>query len=54
MVAESDNNACDILIRWLGGVIKVAAYSRKIGLRQTEILVTETEMNRNVRLQYAN
>ena len=33
---------------------KVAAYSRKIGLRQTEILVTETEMNRNVRLQYAN
>ena len=54
MVAESDNNACDILIRWLGGVKKVAAYSRKIGLRQTEILVTETEMNRNVRLQYAN
>lgn len=54
MVAESDNNACDILIRRLGGIKAVAAYIRKIGLPETEIKVTEAEMNENVMLQYAN
>ena len=54
MVAESDNNACDILIRRLGGIKSVAAYIRKIGLPETEIKVTEAEMNENIMLQYAN
>ena len=54
MVAESDNNACDILIRRLGGIKAVAAYIRKIGLPETEIKVTEAEMNEDVMLQYAN
>ena len=54
MVAESDNNACDILIRRLGGIKAVAAYIRKIGLPETDIKVTEAEMNEDVMLQYAN
>lgn len=54
MVAESDNNACDILIGWLGGTENIETYVHQLGLSQTEIKATETEMNRDVMLQYAN
>ena len=54
MVAESDNNACDILIKWLGGIKQVENYAHQIGLLQTEIVVDETGMNRDINLQYAN
>lgn len=54
MVAESDNNACDILIGWLGGTENIETYVHRLGLSQTEIKATETEMNRDVMLQYAN
>ncbi len=54
MVAESDNNACDILIKWLGGIKNVENFTHQIGLEQTEITVDEASMNRNINLQYAN
>lgn len=54
MVAESDNNACDILIGWLGGTENIETYVHRLGLSQTEIKATETEMNRDVMLQCAN
>ncbi len=54
MVAESDNNACDILIRWVGGISEVEQYIHKLGLKKTSIKVTEADMNRNSQLQYVN
>lgn len=54
MVAESDNNACDILINWVGGIDSVAKYIHSIGLSATEIKVTEDTMNREDITQYQN
>lgn len=54
MVAESDNNACDILIKWVGGTDTVERYIHAIGLSETEIKVTEDIMNRDDMAQYQN
>lgn len=54
MVAESDNNACDILIKWVGGTDSVEKYIHAIGLPETEIKVTEDIMNRADMTQYQN
>ncbi len=54
MVAESDNNACDILIKWVGGIDSVERYIHAIGLSETEIKVTEDIMNRADMTQYQN
>lgn len=54
MVAESDNNACDILIKWVGGIDSVERYIHKIGLPETEIKVTEDTMNHDDMTQYQN
>lgn len=54
MVAESDNNACDILIKWAGGTDSVEKYIHAIGLPETEIKVTEDTMNREDMMQYQN
>lgn len=54
MVAESDNNACDILIKWVGGTDTVERYIHAIGLPETEIKVIEDIMNRDDMAQYQN
>lgn len=54
MVAESDNNACDILIKWVGGIDSVERYIHAIGLSETEIKVTEDTMNHDDMTQYQN
>lgn len=54
MVSESDNNACDILINWVGGIDSVERYIHKIGLPETEIKVTEDTMNHDDMTQYQN
>lgn len=53
-VAQSDNNACDILLRFLGGTERVQSYIEGLGIRGMEISVTEDEMHRDRMLQYRN
>lgn len=54
MLAESDNNACDILIARAGGIKNIQDYIRKIGLHKTNIRVTEAQMQQDSKLQYQN
>ncbi len=54
MLAESDNNACDILIDRAGGIAAIQKYVHEIGLTNTTIKVTESQMHRDKTLQYQN
>ena len=54
MISESDNNACDILIDYAGGVGQIASYVRNIGYENIKITVNEKDMNENIEKQYAN
>ena len=53
-VAQSDNNVCDLLFRFLGGPEKVDGYIRTLGLRDTAIAADEATMHRDPATQYAN
>lgn len=54
MLAESDNNACDILIEKAGGIAAVQEYVHRIGLKNTTIKVTESQMQKDKMSQYQN
>ena len=54
MISESDNNACDILIDYAGGVGQIASYVHNIGFENIKITVNEKDMNENIEKQYAN
>ncbi|HIU86328.1 TPA: class A beta-lactamase [Candidatus Spyradomonas excrementavium] len=54
MISESDNNACDILIDYAGGVGQIASYVHNIGYENIKITVNEKDMNENIEKQYAN
>lgn len=54
MVAQSDNNACDILIHHLGKPKKVEKYLRKIGIDDIAIKYNEVGMHKNWKNQYKN
>jgi len=54
MVAESDNNGCDILLRLIGGTTKVNDYMHKIGIKEMEIAVNEEEMHKEWDIQFLN
>ena len=54
MISESDNNACDILIDYAGGVGQIASYVHNIGYEDIKITVNEKDMNKNIEKQYAN
>ncbi len=54
MLAESDNNACDILIEKAGGIAAVQEYVQRIGLKNTTIKVTEGQMQKDKMSQYQN
>jgi beta-lactamase class A len=53
-VSESDNNACDILFRLVGGPKAVEEYVHALGVTQIAIVSTEREMHRESKLQYDN
>lgn len=53
-VAESDNNACDLLFGLLGGTSKVNAYIHQQGIKTVDILATEREMAQAWPVQYTN
>ena len=54
MVTLSDNNACDILMRLLGGPDKLTADLHKMGVINMEIKGNEFQMYQNWALQYQN
>lgn len=54
MIAESDNNACDILIARFGGLEQVLATARALGGEPLELRRNEAGMHDNIYNQYAN
>jgi beta-lactamase class A len=54
MISQSDNNACDILLKQLGGPKTVQDYLLQIGIRGIAVRTSETEMAASWELQYAN
>ena len=53
-VAESDNNACDILFRLAGGPSEVNSFIHGLGVDSINIVSTEAEMHADQDLQYKN
>jgi beta-lactamase class A len=53
-VSDSDNVACDMLLRLLGGPAAVNAYVSSLGIRDVHIANTELEMSRDTGTQYRN
>lgn len=51
---QSDNNACDILFRLIGGPEKVDLLMKKIGFNNILVCNTEAEMHDDIYLSYAN
>lgn len=54
MVTVSDNNACDILLRLVGGPTKLTAYVRQLGVRPFVAKVSEAQMGTIWSNQYRN
>ncbi len=54
MVGESDNNACDIVLKRCGGTTRVQRYIRDLGFVNAEIGATEREMHKNYKTAHRN
>lgn len=54
MVSESDNDACDILIKKAGGAQVIESYMFSIGIKGISIKATEAEMGSSWEVQYNN
>jgi beta-lactamase class A len=54
MVSLSDNNACDILLKLLGGTTVVDDYMHSFGITHIAIKATEFEMAQNWDIQFTN
>lgn len=53
-VAQSDNNVCDVLFRFLGGPAAVDRYVAGLGIGETVIVADEETMHRHTDNQYLN
>ena len=53
-VAQSDNNVCDVLFRFLGGTEAVDRYIAGLGIGETVIVADEEMMHRHTDNQYLN
>lgn len=53
-VAQSDNSACDLLFRLIGGPQIVNQYIHKIGVKEVNIVAPEEEMQKDWQVQYTN
>ena len=53
-VSKSDNNACDILFRLVGGTAKTNEYIKQLNVKEIAIVATEEEMASDWNLQYKN
>ncbi|WP_377160344.1 class A beta-lactamase, subclass A2 [Mucilaginibacter terrae] len=54
MVSLSDNNACDILLKVLGGPEKAEAYMHQIGIKNIAIKASEAQMATAWNVQFNN
>ncbi len=54
MVSLSDNDACDILLKQIGGPDQVMYYLHKIGIRGINIEASEADMAKAWEVQYTN
>lgn len=54
MVSLSDNNACDILLKTLGGTEKVDSYTHSLGVKNIAIKASEFEMAQAWNVQFTN
>lgn len=53
-ISYSDNNACDILIDYIGGINQVDKYIRTLGIYNFQILSTEDDMHTDTTKQHSN
>ena len=53
-VSESDNNACDILLKFIGGPAAVAHYLHSIGIKDVAIEASEKQMRAAWDVQFSN
>lgn len=51
---ESDNNACDMLFRLIGGTKVVEKFIHGLGINDIEIVATEKEMSKEWNIQFQN
>ncbi len=54
MVSQSDNDACDILLKKIGGPKTVQSYMLRIGLKGIAVRTTEADMASSSDMQYLN
>ncbi|MES2377800.1 MAG: class A beta-lactamase, subclass A2 [Bacteroidota bacterium] len=54
MVSQSDNNACDILLRVLGGTVAVRNYLKALNINDIAVNASESEMAAAWQVQYNN
>jgi beta-lactamase class A len=54
MVSQSDNDACDILLKHLGGTVTVRNYLAKLGITGIVVNTSEVEMAAAWNVQYSN
>lgn len=53
-ISLSDNNACDILIEYAGGIGHIHQYIKKLGINDFNLSETEDSMHRNPQKAYSN
>lgn len=53
-VSMSDNNTCDWLIRFVGGIDKVDSYIKSLGIKEMNFTETEESMHADIMLCYNN
>lgn len=54
MISKSDNNACDILIEYSGGINELEKFIHELGFNDISIKVNEKDMNSDIYNQYLN
>lgn len=54
MVSQSDNNACNWLIYFVGGIQNVNAFIKDLGIDQIQLTETEKSMEQDIRKSYNN
>ena len=53
-VSQSDNTACDVLIRLAGGTDAIQQYLAAVGIKDMTVANPEREIQQNWQMQYAN
>lgn len=54
MVSQGDNNACNRLIYFVGGIQNVNAFIKDLGIDQIQLIETEKSMEQDIRKSYNN